>query len=405
MGLSGKEKLRNICQIFGNDNLSIPVLSEQEWIDLFEFTQKQGVLCYLYYSLSQKKSENIIPEDWLRRIKLQLMHFSVGNIKHLQNLEEISLIFKKAQIPVLLLKGSHLAFHVYPSPALRPMGDIDLFVREEYVLKGVDALVASGYQSNYFVFENLKKYNRHLPPFTKAGRRSIEFHWTLIQPKFQTPDTERVTNWLIDEIEEKQFGNGSALVFKPSAIVFQIMLHIGLNDELRSSLKNLLDITVIIQKYQNDIDWDLVSDKIIETSYRRRFALVGWLAKNIVSADIPDHFFQVLNVDLSKEIKEAALNRIIYFSDIDSENVIPILYHANLLQKIVIILKYVFMSPSKMRFKHNLKNNWEVFKYYPKRLFNLTKTYKSDILKTLRANEELMDKTKEEILLRDWLGN
>ncbi len=398
-----KKNLQNLSQLLDNRNISIPVLDEQEWNELLELAQKQGGLCYLYYLLKQKKSESIIPEDWKHKIKLQLMHFSLGNIKHLQNLEEISLIFEKAQIPVIFLKGSHLAFHVYPWPSLRPMGDIDIVVCEENIQKAIDILLESGYQSNYFTLDNIRKYNRHLPPFTKKGGKSIELHWTLIQPKLSTSETEKIMQWLFNETEEKQFGKGHALVFKPNAIIFQMMLHIGMNDELRSSLKNLLDLTVLIEKYQNKIDWEIISDKILKTGFAHRFALVGWLAKNTVGANVPDNFFQALNIELSEEIKEAALNRIIHFNDVDFKNVIPTLYHANFLQKIVIVLKYVFMAPSKMKFRHNLKNNWEVFKYYPKRVFDFTKIYISDVLKTLKPNEELIDKTKEEIILRDWL--
>ena len=275
MIITGKEKFQNISQIVDNGNFSIPALNEDEWNELLEFAEKQGVLCYLYYSLRQKKSEEVIPADWKRKIKVQLMHFSGGNIKHLLDLEELSLAFAKAQIPLIFLKGSHLAFHVYPFPSLRPMGDIDIIVREENIQKAIDILLESGYRSDYFSIDNLKKYNRHLPPFTKSGKRSIELHWTLIQPKFQTSETEKIEQWMINEIEEKQFGKGKAMVFKPNAIVFQIMLHIGLNDGLRSSLKNLLDLTVIIQKYQQEIEWEVVTNKILETRFAHRFALIG----------------------------------------------------------------------------------------------------------------------------------
>lgn len=401
--ISDKKKLQIISQLFNNENCIIPVLNEQDWNDLFEFAQKQGISCYLYYSLRQKKSENVIPEDWRRKIKLQLMYFSVDNIKHLQELEEISLTFEKAHIPFILLKGSDLAFHVYPLPSLRPMGDIDIFVREENVPKVIDALLASGYQSNYFTLENLKKHNRHLPPFTRIGKKSIELHWTLIQPNFQTSKTDNIMSWLINETEEKQFGKGKALVFKPDAIVFQLLLHIGLNDRLRSSLKNLMDITVLIQKYQKEIKWEVIINKILETSFTHRFALVGWLAKNSVGANIPDHFFQALNVEISEEIREAALNRIIHFSDVDLIGPLATLSHANLVQKLVIILNYMFMSPSRMKFRHNLKNNFEVFMYYPKRVLEFTKKYKSNVLNTINPKDELLVKSKEEIKLRAWL--
>ena len=403
MLIPGKEKLQNISQIIDNEVFPIPLLDEQEWDELLEFIQKQGVLCYIYYALKQKKSESAIPEDWRRKIKLQILHFSKGNIKHLQELEELSLLFEKALTPIIFLKGSHLAFHVYPFPSLRPMGDIDIVVSEDNIQKAIDVLLESGYRSDYFTIDNVKKYHWHFPPFTKEGKKTIELHWTLIEPKLHTAETENIMQWLFDETEEKQYGKGKALVFKPDAIVFQLMLHYGLNDDLRPSLKNLLDITVLIQKYQKEINWEVISNKIMETGLARRFALIGWLAKNTVGANIPDHFFQALNVKLNEEIKDVAMNRIIHFSDIDLMSKRPALYHANLSQKIIIMLMNLFPSPSKLRFRYNLKTNWEVLVYYPKRVFDLTKAYRSDVIKTLKPNDELIAKTKEEIILIDWL--
>ena len=256
---AGKENLQYISRILDSENPIIPVLTPEAWNNSFELAQQQGIVGYLYYAIKQKKSEDVIPVDWQRKIRIQLMHYSVGNLKHLHELDELSILFETNGISFIFLKGSHLAFHVYPSPSLRPMGDIDIMVKEEDILKVLGLLVEAGYSSDYFTIENLKKYNRHLPPFTKKGKKSIELHWTLLQPMFQTSGTKKTMAWLIGETEGKQFGKGIALVFKPTALVFQIMLHIGLNDGLLPSLKNLMDILVITKKYQKDINWEVIT--------------------------------------------------------------------------------------------------------------------------------------------------
>ncbi len=401
----GKENLLNISRIIDSENTLIPVLTPEAWNDLFELAEKQGVACYLYYALKQKKSEDVIPEEWLRKIRIQLMRFSINNIKHLNELEELSLLFEKIGITAIFLKGSHLAFHVYPSPSLRPMDDIDIIVKEDDIPKISAALIESGYCNDYYTLENIKKYHRHLPPFTKKGKRCIELHWTLMQPMFQTPETEKTLMWMIGETEEKTYGKGRALVFRPNAVIFQLMLHIGLNDYISPSLKNLLDITVLIQKHQHEINWEVISAKILETCFVHRFALLGWLAKNTVGAKIPEYFFQTLNAETGEEIKEIALNRIINFRDLNLTNNHPTLLSANLFKKLFIMLSTVFISPSEMRYWYNLKTNWEAFLFYPKRFFDFTRRHKSDVLKTLRPDNTLISKMKEELEFRVWLDN
>jgi hypothetical protein len=177
-----KEKLQIISRILDNENTLIPILSLEAWNELFELAENQGVTCYLYYALKQKKSEGIIPLEWQRKIRFQLMHFSVGNLKHLDELEELSLLCERNGINVIFLKGSHLAFHVYPSPSLRPMGDIDIIVKEDDIPKMIEVLHESGYSSDYFTIENRTKYHWHFPPFFKEGKKSIELHWTLLMP-------------------------------------------------------------------------------------------------------------------------------------------------------------------------------------------------------------------------------
>src|SRR5207237_2152698 len=50
-----------------------------------------------------------------------------------------------AHVCPLLLKGSDLAFTVYPDPLLRPAADVDLLVRPGDLARALAVLVARGY--------------------------------------------------------------------------------------------------------------------------------------------------------------------------------------------------------------------------------------------------------------------
>ncbi len=87
-------------------------------------------------------------------------------------------------IAVIVLKGAALAETVYPHPAGRPMGDIDLLVRPEALEATDDALTALGYQ---FVDHGRPKadwrtQHYHLtfqPPRAAPLAVPIEVHWAL----------------------------------------------------------------------------------------------------------------------------------------------------------------------------------------------------------------------------------
>jgi putative nucleotidyltransferase-like protein len=87
-------------------------------------------------------------------------------------------------IAVILLKGAALAETVYPHPAVRPMGDIDLLVRPEALEAVDDSLTALGYR--FVDHGRPKAYWRaqhyHLtfqPPPVAPLVVSIEVHWAL----------------------------------------------------------------------------------------------------------------------------------------------------------------------------------------------------------------------------------
>ncbi|MER3458636.1 MAG: hypothetical protein C4309_08450, partial [Chloroflexota bacterium] len=50
-----------------------------------------------------------------------------------------------ASIPAIVLKGPALALTIYPDPALRVIGDLDLLVRREQVEQAMAALHSLGY--------------------------------------------------------------------------------------------------------------------------------------------------------------------------------------------------------------------------------------------------------------------
>src|SRR4051794_7149722 len=59
-------------------------------------------------------------------------------------LAQLAIALRDAAAPALLVKGAALALTVYPSPASRPMADIDLLVRRADRHRILAALTAAG---------------------------------------------------------------------------------------------------------------------------------------------------------------------------------------------------------------------------------------------------------------------
>jgi hypothetical protein len=87
-------------------------------------------------------------------------------------------ILEAAGIPHVALKGAHLAYCVYPHPALRPVRDLDILVRPEQARDAQAALIAGGL-STIERFEKIpqsrKDNEQHLPQLM-AGSVMVEVH-------------------------------------------------------------------------------------------------------------------------------------------------------------------------------------------------------------------------------------
>ncbi|MCP4365035.1 MAG: nucleotidyltransferase family protein [Planctomycetes bacterium] len=83
-------------------------------------------------------------------------------------------------MPVILLKGAHLAQVVYSNIALRPMGDIDILVKKNDLPKAKELLLELGYTPIKEVdIATACAYSQHISPMIKQNAPPVELHWTL----------------------------------------------------------------------------------------------------------------------------------------------------------------------------------------------------------------------------------
>ena len=79
----------------------------------------------------------------------------------------------------LALKGSFLARHAWPDPALRPMRDIDLLVAQDRVLAAYDLLLANGYAQpadSKLDLADHARFEQHMPALAMPRGSWLELH-------------------------------------------------------------------------------------------------------------------------------------------------------------------------------------------------------------------------------------
>ncbi len=120
-------------------------LSTSEWERLLQQADRHGVTPLLYHRLKTLGSDANIPVSILQRLRKTYLTSAARNVHLYHELSNVLAVLQKADIPVIVLKGAHLAEIVYGNIALRPMSDTDLLIKRQDLARSQQKLLETGY--------------------------------------------------------------------------------------------------------------------------------------------------------------------------------------------------------------------------------------------------------------------
>lgn len=205
------------------------------------------------------RGQGLLPASVEADLLLTYFQSAADNLTLLRELERVLCALGAADVPVALLKGAALTNTVYGDPALRPMTDLDLLVRQMDASTALRLLSALGYRRAHgephpgdaLAYENEIVLRKQMPVGTL-----VEVHWSL----FDSPYHQHVLcmDWFWQTALLSHVGDASARVLGPEAQVLHLcghlMLHHGNGWEAR--LLWLHDVAEVITHYQGQLDWD-----------------------------------------------------------------------------------------------------------------------------------------------------
>jgi hypothetical protein len=115
----------------------------EDWQSLLQWAELEGLTPLLNRHLIE--SDSVYPVWVKRSLHLSCTHHRHQAEMRTKVLHEILALLRSNDIETLLLKGSALAYTLYPEPGLRPMRDIDLLFRLEDAQRAHDLMKACGF--------------------------------------------------------------------------------------------------------------------------------------------------------------------------------------------------------------------------------------------------------------------
>jgi hypothetical protein len=271
-------------------------MAELDWERLMASATKHGVRPLLYERLSAVASSMGVPDAVLVPLRESFLMNSLRNGVLYRDLRAVLEVFQQQSIPVIVLKGAHLAQLVYKSIGSRQMADTDLLVRPDDLRRAAEALLAGGYAcelepGTIEAWRIQHPGSHHLPYFTNPPHPRIELHWTIGAPPSsrEAPDV-----WA--EAGSAHIAGVITQVLSPEDLLIHLCLH-SRRHWFSQGLRPVCDLSAAVRHYQGDLNWSKVVAKARAWRAERWVHLGLWLGKTLLQAPVPEAALTALQPD------------------------------------------------------------------------------------------------------------
>ncbi len=264
----------------------LAALGQNDWRRLTELGDRAGVRYQLYERLLQPRLRPLVPADSLAQLQAGAQGQSARLLRLRTTLIEILDACRADSLPVLVLKGMHLAHDVYASPVARDMTDVDVLFRRTDMPRATGMFRSLGYTlphdtSNLIQLAPLhKEYTLTHPQHGVA----IDVHWMLTRPQWDASidEDELWDRAIVFGIQRRQ-----ALGLAPEDLIAYLCFHACYAHHFAFvGLRPFLDIAYICAR-NPDLDWARFSRRVQRWGWTRSATLTLSIAARYLGAQIP----------------------------------------------------------------------------------------------------------------------
>jgi hypothetical protein len=378
------------------DNFKSRALSVDEWRTVVDQSLEHGIGSLLYERLNNMSG---VPAETIQRLKMVQLATGLKNAKLYTQLAGVLNAFAKDAIPVIVLKGAHLAELVYSNVSERTMDDIDLLVKESDLSRVETHLFDLGYFHLKTDAEKMMSVSpHHLTPFRKEGAVPIEVHWTL--PSMNSFGTDASEIW--QRAPRVEIAGSKAQVLSPEDLLLHISAHASLHHRFGVGLRPFCDIAAILTRYKSEIDWGKLQDYARQWGLTNALHLTLCVAADLVNAQIPDHVLQAMMpadfdptmVDWAKEQIYTRSTELVEMSSM-SPRLARLWGEGSLFSKMKQLAEVLFPAREKIARTYGCSSHSLLtFLYYPVRWKDLIIMRGGAVLRLLRGDKDAIAKAE-----------
>ncbi len=306
---------------------------------------RHAITPYLYHRLKAVRPNIILHPETEQRMKEAYLQSASRNVRLFHELGIVLKALKEKGVPVIVLKGGHLAELVYGSIALRSMGDVDLLVKKQALHAAADVLVRLGYETDRPCrIETYEDVAKHLPPFTHKNGLSIEIHQSII---FLDAPFQIEVNRLWQNSETARIAGIDAQVLAPEDLLVYLCLHASYQHRFSFGLRALCDIIETLRNMKDRTAVEEMINRAREWKAVRCVSLTLSVTRQLLGCDLTEAMLLSIgqNVPDPGDV-EWAVRQVFADSDsglLISDNLARAWYSRGFFNKAVAFYRYVFV--------------------------------------------------------------
>ncbi len=294
-------------------------LTPENWSAFVSEANNHRVASLLYHHIYLTGSGSMFPKNVIQHLRMRHLGTASQNTVLFHRLDDLIERLNAKGIPLVLLKGAHLAEFVYEDIALRPMSDLDILVREEHLSRVVQTAFDAGYR--FFFDENPEKAKfsrdydyciapefRHFQLLEHPETKSLlEIHCFIADKdsSFEIPPAELWRN-----AQPAMFHNRPVFLLSPEDLIIHLCLHAAYDHLFEFGLSALCDIAIAVKHYGEILDWEEIRRRSNRWRTRQCLQLSLHFTKKLLGAEIPDGVFDNFHIDDMVDIAEERIFKI-----------------------------------------------------------------------------------------------
>lgn len=270
-------------------------LSPAEWDSLVDQALRFSVGGLLYREIKSRNfPAEYFPGDARNRLREAYRSQATNNTILFGNAAKVLASLADNQLPVIALKGLAVAKSLYGDIALRPMSDLDLFVKEDDLVRAGRILLAIGYTQPLPAWESMVRTFHHLPPFTNKSGVIIELHWNIVPPD---SSIKMDLEGLWQRARLVKLSGVEARAFSPEDQFLHLCIHACLHLQAGLGLLPICDIAAMINISDAEIDWRIVIARATRWGVQKCVYLMLLLVRELLGVAPPENVIVDLKPD------------------------------------------------------------------------------------------------------------